>query len=331
MKAVFHNHKTLLGNPTFETVRIALSDHYSGLRVELDGPISVRDNSEIFHALIGTSAPLEVAVKHCLVPHTKVPDVLAAKEQFAALKQVSQALANKNEHYRVPTPLHLVPALATFAMSWVDGESLTRKMRRPAVFTSGPGWFEETGAWLGNFHMAGPCRRQLVNLRERITAVGDLYASPLPDKSFANALIILEKATSALERVEADVSWLHGDCKTDNFILCGKYVYGIDISLSYENPVEYDLAQFLNNLDLLLVGPQYLHLIGMRGALEKAFWRGYRTTGPIVSHAYLNWLRLSFSLSFWHTMLAGQKHGIRAWALNRMFAKLTARLARKLT
>lgn len=309
----------------------ALSEHCCGEPVQLDGPISVRDYSEIFHALIGTAEPLEAAVKRCLDPRTKVADEPEARQQFAALQRINSAFGNRNRRYRVPTPLYLLPELGTFAMSWVDGVSVTRKLRHPGVFIDGPGWLEAIGAWLGNFHQAGPLQRRRVNVDEQLNALEDLPAAALSERSLAKAIAILQKTASPLESGEVAVSWLHGDCKTDNFIACGENIYGIDISLSHENAVEYDLAQFLNNLDLLLSSPKHLHLAGMKSKLEAAFWRGYSSTGPSVSPSYLNWLRLSFALFFWHETLKGERPNIRTWILNRMFAKLVGHLSEKTT
>ena len=126
-----------------------------------------------------------------------------------------------------------------------------------------------------------------------------------------------------------EVTWLHGDCKADNFILTGQGIYGIDISLCDENPVEYDLAMFLNNLGLLLSGPQYIHVRAMQSRFEQAFWQGYRLLGPPVSQVYLDWTRLNFLLSQWHTMLNGQRPRINTWILNCMFSNLTTRLSRR--
>lgn len=321
-----------------ELIEKALSNHFNGMAIELDRPISVRANSEVFHAMIGSIAPLEVAVKRCYVAMTKTPDVSGAREQFAALERLNQAFADKNIRYGVPTPLCLMPVLATFVMSWVQGESLTKKLHRPSVFMDGPAWFEGVGAWLGYFHQQGPLRRQTVNLEDRLLVVDELCASPIPGPSFTNALQMLRRSAASLEGTEAEVTWLHGDCKTDNFFLSGQHIYGIDISLRHENPVEYDLAQFWNNLDLLLSNPKYLHLVGMhfhlvgnmRSRFEKAFWRGYLNTGPTVSHPYMNWLRLNFLLSFWHETLLRPRPRLRTWLLNRMFTKLAVKLTQKI-
>jgi tRNA A-37 threonylcarbamoyl transferase component Bud32 len=325
-----HKPNSRQSGPAIDELRKALSDQFTGAIVHLNGPISSRDNSEIFRASIETAEPIEAAVKRCLIPQTNLPDDSAANEQFLALKRVENALASGPKRFRVPSPLLHLPELATIAMSWVDGDTLTNKMLQPSVFARGRGWFEDIGAWLGNFHKAGSVRLQLVNLDERLRVVQDLRASPLADRSFSNAISILLETASPLQSIEAQISWLHGDCKTDNFILSGNLIYGIDISLNYENPVEYDLAQFLNNLDLLFSSPKYLHLFAMRSKLEKAFWRGYLSTGPTVAHLYLNWLRLGFSVSFWHTMLEGRKQSLRTWILNRMFSKLVDRLSKQI-
>lgn len=312
-----------------ERARKALSNHYAGVDIEIDGPVSVRDNSQIFHATINMVTPLEAAVKLCLDPQMKTPDESAAAEQFAALERVSNALENGNNRFRVPEPLCLSAELATFAMSWVDGKSLTSLLRHPSVFVKGEVWFHDIGAWLGSFHKLGPLRRRQVCLDERLAEIDSLSISPISDEAFSKAVLVLQKTAPALKGIEVEVSWLHGDCKTDNFLLSANGIYGIDISLSYENPVEYDLAQFMNNLDLLLRSPQYLYLRGMQSKLEEAFWRGYHSTGSPVSDAYLNWLRLGFSLSFWHSMLNGRRRSIRTGIYNRMFANQASRLGGK--
>jgi len=327
VKSNLHRGETSLSASRIELAQQALSNHYSGANVRIEGLISVRENSEIFHAKIESDAPFAVAIKCCLVPQTRIPDQSAAQEQFLALERVDNMLKKGHSRYCVPAPLYLMPELGTLVVSWVEGESLTRKLHRPGIFIKGPEWFETVGAWLGNFHKLGPLRRQRVNLNERLKVSEDLYASPLPDKSFIKAISILKKTAPRIENIEVEASWLHGDCKTDNFFLSGPDIYGFDISLCHENPVEYDLAMFFNNLDLLFSSPQNFYLAGMQSSLEKAFWRGYRSTGPSVSLTYLNWLRLNLSLSFWHTMLKGRKRSIRNWVLNRMFAKLAGRLS----
>lgn len=307
----------------------ALPDQFFSTAMALDAPISARDNSNIYHARIHAAVPFDAAVKQCLVPQTQIPDALAAQEQYAALERVHNAFENLDSRYRVPTPLHFSHALAAFAMSWVEGESLSKKLRSPFAFFEGQGWLRDAGAWLGHFHNAGPRRGQPLGVDEQRIDAGDYSASDVPEKTFSHALRVLNASLPALKDLEVEVTWLHGDCKADNFLLTGTGIYGIDISLCHENPVEYDLAMFFNNLDLLLSGPQYIHVRTMQSRLEQAFWQGYRAFGPPVSQRYLDWIRLKFLLSQWHNMLNEQRPRINTWILNRMYSNSTAHLSRK--
>jgi tRNA A-37 threonylcarbamoyl transferase component Bud32 len=330
VRSGIQENRTRLPSTAIAAIRRALSDRYAGALVSLDGPISVRDNSEIFHAAIEVSEPIEAAVKHCLIPRSGTPDTSSAREQFVALERVASALAAANQRYRVPTPLCLIEDLATFAMSWLDGESLTQRMRRPATITCGARWLEGVGAWLGLFHNAGPCRRQRVDITERLAALEEISATPLRAKSFGKGIVLLRQTATPLKNLETYTSWLHGDCKADNFFLKGENIYGIDLSLIHENCVEYDLAQFLNNFDLLLLNPRYLAARTIRSKLENSFRRGYQRTGPTVSNAYLNWLRLSFALPYWHGTVHGRMRTPHSLLLNWMFANLTSRLSARI-
>ena len=307
-----------------------LSDLHDRAAVRIDGPIHRTSNSEIFHARIDTTPPLHAAVKHCRLPHTRTPDPAGASQQFHALERVHSALANGNPRFAVSAPLFLDRELATFAMSWIDDESVSRKMRRPTAFYNAADWFADIGAWLGTFHKAGPIRTEGLVLDERLTVIDDLCASALPHASFARALQLLQETAAPLQNSETEVSWVHGDCKTDNFIIGKDRIFGMDMSIIHENSVEFDIAQFLNNLQLMLASPMYAYLLGLRPQLETAFWSGYRSTGPTVSQAYLKWSRLLFAASFWHTRLRGQAPTMRNRILNSVFRKLTERLTREL-
>lgn len=328
METDFEMQQITCADTSLMAMKNALSVHFSSTAMEFDAPVSARDNSNIYHATIHAPVPFDAAVKQCLVPQTNIPDALAAQEQYAALERVHAAFENMDGRYRVPTPLHLSSALAAFAMSWVKGESLSKKLRSPVALLEGQAWLRDAGAWLGHFHNVGPRRRQPIGEDERLTDAGNYATSAVPEKAFFHALRVLNESTPSLKSMVIEVTWLHGDCKVDNFILTDQGIYGIDISLCDENPVEYDIAMLLNNLDLLLSGPQYIHVRAMQSRFEQAFWQGYRLFGPPVSQVYLDWTRLNFLLSQWHTMLNGHRPRINTWILNCMFSNLTTRLSR---
>lgn len=320
---------TRLPSTSIDAITKEISLQLGGIRVDLGNPISVRDNSEIFRVEVRSTIATEIAIKICLIPKTTTPDSVAAKEQFSALKRVHGAMAGRILNYRVPEPLFFIPEQASFAMSWIHGKSLTKKMHTFDVLCNGNRWFEEVGAWLGAFHLAGKNYREKISLDERLAALEVAYSCPLDDKLFLEALDVLKRTAPTVIGDEVVFSWLHGDCKTDNFILDGPIVYGIDISLRYENPVEYDLAQFLNNLEVSLSSPNFMHLSMTRDHLEAAFLEGYHRTGPEISFRYLDWLRLNFATASWYWMLKNKRFSIRNWILNRVFRSTVRKLSAK--
>ena len=307
-------------------VTCALSARFAGAAVQLNGPISVRNNSEVFRAVVTAPVPVDAALKICLIPRTVDADSSVAREQFEALERVSIELDKRGTRYCVPRPLCLLSQWGAFAMTWADGESLTQKLSRAVSIFQGAQWFEEAGAWLGNFHNAGPRRRQRVDLGDRISALREVCVTPLPGVLFANAIAKLQNDALNLSGIDVHTSWLHGDCKTDNIILGVDKVFGIDIALAHENPVEYDIAQFLNNLGLLLSSPRYIYLWGMQSRFEAAFLRGYSREGPSVCTAYLDWLRLNFLVCFWHAEVGSQRQTLRGRVLSHMFVRSVRRL-----
>jgi tRNA A-37 threonylcarbamoyl transferase component Bud32 len=307
----------------------ALSDHFSGVNIRLGDLFSVRENSNIFHSRIAGPEPFDAAVKQCLVPQTKILDPISAKKQYNALERVHRAFEGLDDRYSVPIPLHFSPSFAAFAMSWVNGESLSAKLRSPLAIIEGPSWMRSVGAWLAHFHTAGPRRSLCVGSDLRLLDAGNYPVETLQERAFANATRVLEQAAPLLKGLQVEMTWLHGDCKADNFILKEDAVCGIDISLCDENPVEYDIAMFLNNLGMLLSGPQYIHVRALQSRFEDAFWEGYRLFGPPVSQAYLDWTRLNFLLYQWNGLYSARRPRLNTWVLNRIYATLTTHLHRK--
>lgn len=301
--------------------------HFPGAVADFNLPISVRANSEIFRTLIRAPVPFEAALKICLIPGTKIPDSSFAKVQYRALTRVSAEMLKGDARYRVPTPLWLNDDLGAFAMTWADGDTLTGKLTSRGVFSQAAGWFESVGAWLGNFHKAGPLRCEAVNLIDRLELLDEISGS-VASATFDNAIRALRSTAPLIKDAPVRASWLHGDCKIDNFILSNQSVYGIDIALAHDNAIEYDLAQFLNNLDLLLSTARYAYLWRSRMKFEAAFLLGYSKSGGHFSMPYLNWLRLNLLLSFWHNEAQSRKGTARAVLVNWMFSNAARSLSR---
>jgi len=306
----------------------ALARRFRAACFEITGPISVRDNSQVFRAYVATDPPRDLAVKSCLLPHSATPDRRSTAEQYAALTRLHGTFTQGRQGH-VPEPVFVDEEGGIFGMSWIEGISLTSLMRQAVVLTRGAQAFEAVGAWLGTFHSLGPLREEVYGFGERLAALDEFARSVPPQAHIATAARFLIRTAPGLAEHRMSTSWLHGDCKTDNFLLQGSEVFGIDISLRHENAIEHDLAQFLNNVELAFLDPRCVHLVAARSTLKSAFWRGYSRTGPGVCETFLYWMRLYTALSLWHSTLGLRKRGrVRSWYLNRGFARLARRLER---
>lgn len=297
--------------------------------LQLDGPICVRDNSVIYRARCATATSPDVAVKLCRDAHSGGPDPQAAREQFASLQRLSQALLG--DARAVPQPGWLDEGQGLYTMAWVEGRSLSEHLlRRDLPAGQLPAALRAGGAWLGRFHRAGPLREERLDLYTMRRHVELMTASPVKAPLFERGLVALRGKLLALQGRPVHISWLYGDCKTDNLLLGPDgTITGIDIALPHENAVEHDLAQALNHAELLMLNPRRWRLRGQLDAVTAQFLRGYRDTGPALDPALLRWLRLWTALTAWHGRLVERPPGrLTAWILNRMFATLVLRLLR---
>ena len=297
----------------------------------LEGPISIRDYSQIYRATVHASPMFNLAVKRCLVPRTMTPDAATALDQYAALARTGQAMRPYSPKYLVPQPVFLSHELATLGMSWVSGKPLTNMLRHPAALVRGTTWFAEVGAWLGCFHATGPARTAMFESEARKLNIAELQASPISNGTFRQATTLTASRLPQLSGLQVRTSWLHGDCKTDNFMIDGQKICVIDVSLKYENAIEYDLAQFLNHLDLQLLSPQNIHLRGFRSAFARAFLRGYQKGGLQISRECMEWVRLWAALTLWNSTLMGRPMTGKSWVLNRVFESLVRERCKALT
>ena len=288
--------------------------------------ISVRDNSVIYLAHLSAGQTNRAAIKCCLIPGTTRIDPAAARQQFNALTKVHGAFQGEQGHGQVPTPLFAIEDLAAYAMSWVDGDALTSHLRNwhdaDLVIAS----HAQAGRWLANFHRSGPMRTAPADLANKIEHLTDMRRHPVRHRLFGEALNAVAEATSRIVDLPVSTSWLHGDCKPDNFMLAAKGLVGIDISLKYENAIENDLSAFLNGLELMLLDIRWHRAMRHAQRLQEAFLRGYISAGPSVSRALLSWLRLWSALTSWHAAtVESNPRWPNRWLLNRQFNVLVGR------
>jgi hypothetical protein len=139
-------------------------------------------------------------------------------------------------------------------MRWIDGVSLTHRCGASSRTSSITSPFQDAGEWLGNFHRIGPLREGKFNFMERRAHIGLMIANPIPHPC---------SSTAPQRSPPAVLSGIGGDSgklatrglQNRQLHDCKGSTYAIDLSLAHENAVEHDLAQFMNQLDMLLVAP----------------------------------------------------------------------------
>src|SRR5207247_3492400 len=115
-----------------------------------------------------------------------------------------------------------------------------------------------------------------------------VIGQPADDPLFPLAAAALIKDYPGVAALQLSISWLHGDCKMDNFMATRDSMFGIDYSLAHENAIEHDVAQFLNNFELLIQRMRFHRLAPIASMLIEAFMRGYHRTAPPISREFLS-------------------------------------------
>ena len=217
------------------------------------GVVAKRLNSKVHRASDGIR---DVAIKECLLPSGE-PDAASATGEFAALARFAEACPT--ERASAPRPLAVSVPFGTYAMGWIAGRSATTLLLSATDDATAAALGTAAGNWLRRFHEAHPLPPRGSDFVAKASYVSSLRtpggASPsLVDRAAA----ALERTARAAASIELPASWIHGDMKSDNVLVDGDRVAGIDLHLVDENTVVYDLAPFVNHLHLLAASPRGL-------------------------------------------------------------------------
>jgi len=243
-----------------------------GDRCIYDGVVELRNNSRIHKARWGLRP---IAVKECFGTGSLRPDPAAAEREFAALTSIAQSASQSGVPTLTPQPLMLCLEFAVYAMAWVPGRPATEVILARATTTShacaiGAG----AGNWLRHIHALKALSKRAGDFESKVGHVEHLAASDRgADKLLRRSANSLVSHASEASAQYMPASWIHGDMKSDNLLVDGDQIVGLDAQLRDENTVVYDLAPFLNHLRLLKWTP--------RGA-----WHGQRL--DLVADAFLN-------------------------------------------
>lgn len=258
-------------------------------------------------------------------------DPASAQNQFEAMRQVAHAMQEDIQN-SVPRPYLLDAQRGLLAMEWVTGTSMT-----DALFTwrcsmaQAQALMTRAGLWLRRFHASRTLPSGVIDLAEKLAFVDEMAQSNLTaDPVFCRALAQLRQAAPRACATLMPRSWLHGDFKTDNLLLCDGRTLGIDIHLRYEDVVVQDLAPFLNFIDLRLLHPSGWRLAPARESLEKSFLAAYMDKPIEGIDAPLTWVRLYLVLVAWHSLHALAGSRIKLAVLDFFQRRVALKLTRQL-
>jgi tRNA A-37 threonylcarbamoyl transferase component Bud32 len=269
----------------------------SGLHVE--GPVRIGRYSIIYRAALPGRS--DMAVKCCIDPATGHADADAAASQYSALERVWQRMTG-DPSLRVPRPLFLLRRHGVVAMEWIPGDTVTARLlswttRRDEALRL----VARSAEWLRSFHAAGRSTDRILDVEDKYAGLSKLEQSVLQRQPSARAAFAaLRLHGSAAAAQPLGQSWQHGDYKTDNLLVSGDAIIGIDAHVRSVNAMVYDAASFINHLELTVYHPRALRVLGLRTQLVRKFLETFDPS-YLGAHrlAYL-WTSLYLMLWNWH-------------------------------
>ncbi len=297
----------------------------------VSGPLQQRTHSR-FYKIENPHLPFSLAAKFFLQAERGLPNPRVASEQFNALQKINQRFSHPS--YTVIQPVLIRPDHGLLLMEWIEARSLTSYFRYRVPRQQQLAGLQGAGSWLAHFHQSGSLTPGSFDWQHKQKEARLLQSRPLASKVFRRAAGTLVESSGQLETVTVQHCWLHGDFKADNVLIQPRSVVGIDIALRDLNAVEYDLAQFLNQLELLWYAPQraWRILPGKAAGpeLSEVFLRAYQSIQPQVNPFVVAWLRLFLTLSLWQRYRDSSPQSLKQVVLDWLFAKMADQSAREL-
>lgn len=294
------------------------------------GPVLRQHNSRIYYAEC-ENYPYPLMIKQCLEPNTLVCDARSAQTQFNALRQ-AQAITGRERRYGVPAPVAMFEDVGVLVTEWVPGNGMTqlltqwfvsRHYRRELV--------EEAAEWLLRFHRASVAQPLELAARELLPRLSADPSPVLTDGICRRAIAVLEQSCDSVNATRVDGGYQHGDFKSDNLLVSKDRIVAIDMHLEHKNAVLFDVATFLNHLDLLCLHPKAIHLWHARTDLVHAFVTRY--FGGVLHGEYeraLAWVRLFVLLGAWIDLPTENRRALSYRYMNFCYRHVARRLMHEL-
>jgi hypothetical protein len=236
-----------------------------------------RQNSDIYHC---DASGASWIVKRCFEPGTNLVSESTAQAEYAALERLYNSAIAVYREAISPRPLGYIKELGVVAMSWERGQPMTQLILRFLGTTdSAENYGRMAGGWLERFHRLHVLPVGKNDFEQKLEYLqGHIVTKQLSgDPLLKQVVIALKERVSEASSVYMPYSWIHSDFKTDNLLVDGSRVIGLDPSLQHENSVIFDIVPFLIHLDLLRWHPRGMLFKNKLAALETGFMSGYRT------------------------------------------------------
>lgn len=160
--------------------------------------------------------------------------------------------------------------------------------------------FHSAGALLRSLHDRCPDGYQVrkLDVRLKLAYLEETYGRILLRNSKTKrAFTRLRESADAVGLPPLRVSWTHGDFKPENVLYDGRRIILLDTKLDIRGAVVYDLASFLNHVQIAACNPRSGSLRNNNRLVEAAFLSGYGALGA-AEIAALHWARLYFMLCY---------------------------------
>jgi aminoglycoside phosphotransferase (APT) family kinase protein len=247
---------------------------------------------------------------------------MSAGQQFEVLRLLASHFRVTAPVLRVPRPVALLSSLGAFVMEFAEGAGVD-SLARPGRLVEPTPLFEGialSASFLRHLHAIEPPGETLIHPRGLALDVLTLAEETMRPAG----LVLPAEVTEALEGLQATEVWvptfrLHGDFAPVNMIVeAGRYLTGIDVSLTDVGIPEDDLARFVMMLAterLFLAGSSVARTCALRRRAEGVLLEGYYGEDStsmllelrVIQQLCLRWLRRTTARVATRPLLAGAR------------------------
>ncbi len=254
-----------------------------------------------------------------------------AKLEFDALKKL-YSINTGDDFHLCPKVYPIMIDRGAVVMEYIEGPVLTEYLLdikvpvRQKILT-----LEKAGKWITTVHDHFSSSKGVIPHEKIMNNIRIAMGHKKSDHSKEKAFRILDDCQKSLDNISIYITCLHGDFKTDNLIVSGNNLVGIDTRLAHTGISFRDIAYFINQLDLLFYQPKGLCLRWfLRSRCHTAFFKGVRDIWLPEQYFALLWLRLALILMVWVNLNSTARNEPRRHSLHFVYRHLTNQLSRQL-